>query len=231
MISWFHTTCGGWNQGVDAGAGHAPGCTGPGDGPGMGTLVHGGGTTSQATLAPPRSPSPRLGLSPRRAEPRGAPKRRAGGGNQRRDDALGCAACVGACPRGCRGGPGCVARFAGGAPGGPAGGRGHGCDRVAHKRPACGGGGAPIEWPGRAGCARPHGRVAGLGQEAGACPARRCARWAARLDARPRALRARWEPRAAALGHEARVGTPDAPAGVRRAGACGLGDRRERLWR
>ena len=44
---------------------HGASRPGAGDGAGMDTLVDRGGTTSHATLSPPRSPSPRLGLYPR----------------------------------------------------------------------------------------------------------------------------------------------------------------------
>ena len=62
---------------------------------GTDVLVDPGRTTAHATLSPPRSPSPRLGLYPRLAEPSGAQKRLAVGGSQRRCDALWRAAFVG----------------------------------------------------------------------------------------------------------------------------------------
>src|SRR4029453_13054687 len=95
MLSWFHTTSGGWNHGMDAGAGPGVGRTCPGDGAWMDAVPHRGGTTPQASLCPPRSPAPRLGLYPRLAEPRGAQKRLAVGGSQRGCGALWGAAFVG----------------------------------------------------------------------------------------------------------------------------------------
>ena len=58
------------------------------------------------SAVPAAQPSPRLGLSPRLAQPRGSHKRLAVGGSQRRCDARWRAAFVGACPVGCRGRPG-----------------------------------------------------------------------------------------------------------------------------
>src|SRR5262245_9624429 len=106
ILSWFHTTSGGWNHGSKAGAVHGANRPGAGDGAGMDTLVDRGGTMAYATLSPPRSPSPRLGLYPRLAQPGGTQKRLAVGGSQWRCDALWRAAFVGACQVGCRGRPG-----------------------------------------------------------------------------------------------------------------------------
>src|SRR4029450_4594622 len=74
MLSWFHTTDKGGNQGVAAGEVRGAHRLSAGDGAGMGTLVDRGGTTSHAPLYPPCSSSPRLGLSPRLAHSLGAHK-------------------------------------------------------------------------------------------------------------------------------------------------------------
>src|SRR5262245_18672959 len=100
MLSWFHTTSGGWNHGMDTRAGHSRDCTGSGDGACMDAVADRGGTTTHASLCPPRSPAPRLGLYPRLVESRGAQKRLAVGGSQWRCDPLWRAAFVGACPVG-----------------------------------------------------------------------------------------------------------------------------------
>src|SRR5262245_57045240 len=107
MLSWFHTISRGGNQGVAAGAVRSAYRLGAGDGAGMGTPVDRGGTTPHALLYAPRSPSPRLGLYSRLAQPGRAQKRLAVGGSQQRYDALWRTAFVGACQVGHRGRPGC----------------------------------------------------------------------------------------------------------------------------
>src|SRR4029453_1010754 len=103
MLSWFHTTDKGGNHGVAAGEVRGAHRLSAGDGAGMGTLVDRGGKTSHSPLYPPRRSSPRLGLSPRLAQPCGAQKWLAVGGSQRGCDALWCAAFVGGCHMGAAG--------------------------------------------------------------------------------------------------------------------------------
>src|SRR5262245_56413435 len=88
MLSWFHTTCGGWNYGVETGAGDGAHRPRTGDGTCMDALADRSGTSYSATLSPPRSPAPRVGLSPRLAQPRGTQKWLAIGGSEWRCDPL-----------------------------------------------------------------------------------------------------------------------------------------------
>src|SRR5207253_7467584 len=79
MLSWFHTHCGGRNHGAESRAVPITNRRGPGDGASLGRMADRSRTSHHATLCPPRSPSPSVGVSPRAAESRRAQEGMAGG--------------------------------------------------------------------------------------------------------------------------------------------------------
>jgi len=98
------------------------------------------------------------------------------------------------------------------------------------QRPACGGGGSPIEGDSRPRGTLPNGGIGALGECPGPCGARSCTLSPPRVDQRPSALRGRGDSRGASLGDPATVSAADAAARLRRGRPRRLGGRGECLW-
>ena len=225
ILSWFQTPCGGRNQGAEARAESTITRLGPGDGACLGRLADRRSTLHHATFGSPRSPSPGVGVSPGVAVSSRAQKRVARGRSQRGDHAVWAPASVRAGAVEGRGGPGGLRVLWGRADGRSPGRARRRCDRVAHKRPACGWGGTPRAWDSRPRGTVPHGGMVDLGESPGPCRARSCTRSPPRVDQRRSALHGRGDAGGAPRGDHAAARAADAEAGLRRGGPSHLGSR------